>query len=98
MAKLANSWACSQLIHCLHYLATFPTLLLRTVLLSSPVIPNRLGHIRGPQDIQREEHSMVENCEAHLPDQLCRESPGKEGVWWDVSVVWGPIFGQPAAF
>lgn len=41
---------------------------------------------------------MVKNCEAHLPDQLCRESPGKEEVWWGVSLVQGPMFGQSAAF
>lgn len=32
---------------------------------------------------------MVKDCEAHLPHQLRRESPGKEKVWWDVQ---GPGF------
>lgn len=32
---------------------------------------------------------MVKDCEAHLPYQLCRESPGKEKVCWDVQ---GPVF------
>lgn len=41
---------------------------------------------------------MVKNCEAHLPDKLCRESPGKEEVCWDVPLAQGLILGQPAAF
>lgn len=32
---------------------------------------------------------MVKDCEAHLPHQLCRESPGKEKVCWDVQ---GAVF------
>lgn len=27
---------------------------------------------------------MVQNSEAHLPGQLCRESPGKEWIQWEL--------------
>lgn len=51
---------------------------------SSTAISDWFGHIWGPQDIQHKECSMVQNSEAHLPGQLCRESPGKEWISWEL--------------
>lgn len=66
-----------------------PALLLGAFLLSPTAIPDRPGHIWGLQAVWCEERPMVKDCEAHLPHQLCRESPGKEKIWWDVK---HPVF------